>query len=217
MEGKYSRAVRGLFQKAQEGAELARRCARGKQSAAGRGHVPDRHAIARLPRAACGGGAFRRRPAHRARLDAGGVPSDGADRQALQVRSRQGSRDCRPCRRWLWLQGQPRHGDDCRDRACARRSGAGAGRLRSPRRAVGDRLSACDGSEDRAPALRAGRFESAVAHRLCRHGRRDQFHHRRTRPPDLSGRRQGARRSAVPAVRRWPLLWNRRSTKRRCA
>ena len=63
----------------------------GEKSAAGRRHLPDRHAIACLPRAACRRRAFRRRPPDRARLDAGGVPSDGADRQALQARPRQGA------------------------------------------------------------------------------------------------------------------------------
>ena len=49
--------------------------ARGEQSAAGRSDLPHRHAVACLPRAACRRRAFRRRPAHRARLDAGGVSS----------------------------------------------------------------------------------------------------------------------------------------------
>ncbi len=66
LERQYPRTVGGVLQEAEEGAELGRRCARGEQSAAGRGHLPHRHATARLPRAARRGGAFRRRPAHRA-------------------------------------------------------------------------------------------------------------------------------------------------------
>ena len=77
-----------------------------EKSAAGRRHLPHRHAIAYLPRAACHGRALRRRPPHRACFDAGGVPPDGADRQALQARPRQGPRHRRSCRRRLWLQGQ---------------------------------------------------------------------------------------------------------------
>ena len=106
LERQYPRTVGGVLQEAEEGAELGRGRAHGEQSAAGRGHLPHRHATARLPRAARRGGAFRRRPAHRACLDAGGVSCDGADRQALQARPRQGARDCRPCRRRVWFKGR---------------------------------------------------------------------------------------------------------------
>ena len=47
--------------------------------------LPDGHAIAYLPRAARHRRALRRRPAHRACLDPGGVAPHGADRQALQL------------------------------------------------------------------------------------------------------------------------------------
>ena len=43
-------------------------------------------------------------------------------------------------------------------------------------------------------AVRARRTESAFAHRLCRHRRRDQFDHRGTGPPDLSGGSKRTRR-----------------------
>ena len=163
LERQYPRTVGGVLQEAEEGAELGRGRARGEQSAAGRGHLPHRHATARLPRAACRGGAFRRRPAHRACLDAGGVSCDGADRQALQARPRQGARDCRSCRRRLWFEGSPRRRDDHRDRTGARSQGAGQGCLRPARGAFGDRLSAGDGSENCVAAVRARRTESAFA------------------------------------------------------
>ena len=163
LERQYPRPVGGVLQEAEEGAELGRGRARGEQSAAGRGHLPHRHATARLPRAACGGGAFRRRPAHRACFDAVGVSCDGADRQALQARPRQGARDCRSCRRRFRFEGSPRRGNDHRDRTGARSQGAGQGSLRPARGAFGDRLSAGDGSEDCAAAVRARRTESAFA------------------------------------------------------
>ena len=86
LEGQRPRAVGGVLAQGEEGAELGRRRARGAKSAAGRRHLPHRHAIACLPRAARHRRPLRRRPPDRARLDAGGVPSDGADRQALQAR-----------------------------------------------------------------------------------------------------------------------------------
>ena len=86
--------------------QLGRRRARRARSAAGRRHVPHRHAAAHLPRAACRSGAFRRRRSDGACLDASGVSPQGADRQALQARPRQGARDRRPCRRRLRLEGQ---------------------------------------------------------------------------------------------------------------
>ena len=68
--------------------------------------------------------------------------------------ARQGPRHRRPCRRRLRLEGEPRHGDDRGDRACARGEGAGAHRLRPARGIVGDRLSAGSGNQDRAAAVR---------------------------------------------------------------
>jgi hypothetical protein len=58
LERQYPRTVGGVLQEAEEGAELGRGRARGEQSAAGRGHLPHRHATARLPRAARRGGAL---------------------------------------------------------------------------------------------------------------------------------------------------------------
>ena len=194
LERQYPRTVGGVLQEAEEGAELGRRRARGEQSAAGRGHLPHRHATACLPRAACCGRAFRWRPADRACFDAVGVSCDGADRQALQARPRQGARDCRPCRRRFWFEGSAWRGNDHRDRTGARSQGAGQGRLRPARGAFGDGLSAGDGSENRPAAVRARRTESTFTHRLRRHGRRDQFDHRGTCPPDLSGGSKRTRR-----------------------
>ena len=114
-------------------------------------------------------------------------------------------RDRRSCRRRFWLEGQSRHGDDCRDRTGARGQGAGPGRLRPPRRAFGDRLSAGGGAQDRAAALRAGRAESAVDHCPCRHRCGHQLHHRRAGAADLSGaskRTRRFRRHQQPAARR---------------
>ena len=108
LEGKHPRTVGGVLAQAQEGAELGRGRARRAKSVAGRGDLPDRHAIACLPGAACDRGALRRRSPDRACLDPGGVPFDGADRQALQARPRQGARDRRSCRRRLRFEGQPR-------------------------------------------------------------------------------------------------------------
>src|SRR5436309_11890941 len=59
----------GVFQEAETSAELGGRGACSEQSAAGRGHVPDRHAIACLPGAACCRRPFRRRRSHRARSE----------------------------------------------------------------------------------------------------------------------------------------------------
>ena len=179
LERQCPRTVGGVFAEGQEGAELGRGSARAAKSAAGRGDVPHRHAIAYLPGAACRRRAVRRRPAHRACLDAGGVSPHGADRQALQARPRQGPRHRRSRRRRLRLQGHARHGDDRGDRARARSEGAGPDRLRPARGIVRHRLSAGGGDEDRAAAVRAGRPQGAVAHRLCRHGRRDQLDARR--------------------------------------
>ena len=92
--------------KAKKARSWVERRAPGQRSAAGRRRVPHRHAAAHLPRAACGGRAFRRRPPHRACLDPGGVPPEGADRQTLQARRRQHPRHCRACRRRFWLEGR---------------------------------------------------------------------------------------------------------------
>ena len=161
--------VGGVLQKAEEGAKLGRSRAHDEQSAAGRRDLPHRHATARLPRAACGRRAFRRRPAHRACVDAGGVSRHGTNRQALQTEPRQDPGDCRAYRWRLWFEGDARRRNHHRDRTGARGRGAGQGRLRPTRGTFGHRLSAGNGSENRAAAVRAGRIESPFADCPRRH------------------------------------------------
>jgi xanthine dehydrogenase YagR molybdenum-binding subunit len=100
-----------VFARGEESAQLGRYRARCAKSAAGRGDLPDRHASPCLPRAACLRRPLRWRSPHRACVDAIGIPFDGADRQTLQARTRQGAGDYRSCRRRLRLQGQPWHGN----------------------------------------------------------------------------------------------------------